>query len=1137
MANISTFLSAIMQAVYGEDVRTSIHDAIDIINKVAEHAIAAGTDVTDENSPTTGYFDTSLYINTVTDDLWQCTGSAWTKKGNIRGVGIQSIDLTAQNVLVDTYTITFTDALNPIDFNVTNGRGIVSIERTAINGLVDTYTITYNDTTTDDFEITNGRGIVSFQMTDRDGLVDTYTFTYNDGTTDTLKVNNGVNGNKWYRGVEISGKAQNPTVYALSGITLARVDDYYMNPSEGAIYYCVREGDPDHAEWVYDFTLAGGGSGVSTWADLLNKPFTYVGNAGIEVTGTSPADYTLKAKVDGSYISFDANGAITLNSDIVALLYKYYAGHFRTDSVTNMVYLADDIIKRLPNTVPTSAEKGMAPVVQADGTVKWAKVGAGFSAILKIFAEKDATVTVVKGTENYTVTHDPTTEIFECEVDSIGTYTVKSTLNGDTVTKHPEVAESGKIYTVTAYQFQATINVSMPSGAKAYATKDGVQTETITTSGNITVGSVGAWEVHCTYGDNSAESVVTKTIASEGDIQYVNFNILFATITVTIDGFEAPVTVTVTDGDLSYNLTSISTTTFRIPKTGTWNLSAVDAGGESRNVTPSSINIANLTDEKTASVRLSTWGIATWLGEAGISSSATTFDEIDEADLRKAMTVHASADYLADWCNADSSMLDDLIASDKAMKWLGLRDYVYDKLSAISGVEDKLLGSEYWERILKDKVPVMTAKTSPYGSVFAMPSTSESVAHQAFDENDSTLWATGVQSSSSNIYIGYNFVNPICVKKVKIHFEYRITSANYRIEASNDNFASSASTKILKDNLTDISSEVIIPLDNEEYFLYYRVFFVSQTSSVQTGRISILQFYGRSLSVSVPKMSNDNTTPYGEAFDSTGRNNSYYVFDGNDSTAWSPTGGVVPNSIGYKFTRKTKIKFLDIYPSRDNGVRVKDFILQGSNTGNDSDYTDLFNGTCQNISGHQYFECDDYEESYIYYRLKVITSWSGSNLDILTLQFYGLDYSERDFAEDGKVKYLYDHGVELEPITADAGISQIAEKRSDILYAKSLINNGTTGRFLANAIDLSNYSIQRAIIANELMSTYIAGQPGLCICDVSNDLFSYRTIEKSDLYANCYESLIDISGNYKPMIASGGIPTTIITVSEWWLEK
>ena len=33
MANISTYLAAIMSAVHGEDVRGSIHDAIEIIKR------------------------------------------------------------------------------------------------------------------------------------------------------------------------------------------------------------------------------------------------------------------------------------------------------------------------------------------------------------------------------------------------------------------------------------------------------------------------------------------------------------------------------------------------------------------------------------------------------------------------------------------------------------------------------------------------------------------------------------------------------------------------------------------------------------------------------------------------------------------------------------------------------------------------------------------------------------------------------------------------------------------------------------------------------------------------------------------------------------------------------------------------
>ena len=35
----------------------------------------------------------------------------------------------------------------------------------------------------------------------------------------------------------------------------------------------------------------------------------------------------------------------------------------------------------------------------------------------------------------------------------------------------------------------------------------------------------------------------------------------------------------------------------------------------------------------------------------------------------------------------------------------------------------------------------------------------------------------------------------------------------------------------------------------------------------------------------------------------------------------------------------------------------------------------------------------------------------------INAQFYGVDYSEKEFAQDGKVEYIYDHGIELMALT------------------------------------------------------------------------------------------------------------------------
>ena len=85
MADISTELQAILDAVYGEDVRGSIHDAIDLINKVGEVTLTVGTAVTSQSSSIAGYYDGSVYLNINTDDVWKCDGTKWVYQGDVKG--------------------------------------------------------------------------------------------------------------------------------------------------------------------------------------------------------------------------------------------------------------------------------------------------------------------------------------------------------------------------------------------------------------------------------------------------------------------------------------------------------------------------------------------------------------------------------------------------------------------------------------------------------------------------------------------------------------------------------------------------------------------------------------------------------------------------------------------------------------------------------------------------------------------------------------------------------------------------------------------------------------------------------------------------------------------------------------------
>ena len=258
MADISTELARILSAIYGEDVRGSIHDAIEKINDVSEVVLTTGTAVTGPSSSSEGFYDNSLYLNTDNMELWKCTGvNTWVSQGTLKGDPGE-------------------DGADGAD-----GNGIASITKTATSGLVDTYTITYTDGTTTTFNVTNGE----------------------DGT-------DGINGNRWYRGTGISGKAVLPTVYTDSGVADANSGDMFLNPTEGAVYSCVTGGVPSVATWQYEMTLSGGGSGgTNDYVDLINKPQIN----GIELNGNLTAASLGFATVATSGAYADVTGKPSIN--------------------------------------------------------------------------------------------------------------------------------------------------------------------------------------------------------------------------------------------------------------------------------------------------------------------------------------------------------------------------------------------------------------------------------------------------------------------------------------------------------------------------------------------------------------------------------------------------------------------------------------------------------------------------------------------------------------------------------------------------------------------------------------------------------------------------------------------------------
>lgn len=212
MADISRELAAILAAIYGRDVRGSIHDAIKKINDATEVALLAGTEIDSTSSPTEGYFSGSLYINSDHWNLWQCQQV---------GDALQWVDLG--------------------QFGGQDGRAIVSIDKTGTGSQpnIDEYTITYSEGPDSYFYVTNGI----------------------DGT----------HGSVWYKGTALSGAG---TVQGFPGVQTDMYLNSSTGGIYQCIKTGDGTTTSSGAEWDYVMTVSGGGGSVVYLDDLNDVTLT-----------------------------------------------------------------------------------------------------------------------------------------------------------------------------------------------------------------------------------------------------------------------------------------------------------------------------------------------------------------------------------------------------------------------------------------------------------------------------------------------------------------------------------------------------------------------------------------------------------------------------------------------------------------------------------------------------------------------------------------------------------------------------------------------------------------------------------------------------------------------------------------------
>ena len=443
----------------------------------------------------------------------------------------------------------------------------------------------------------------------------------------------------------------------------------------------------------------------------------------------------------------------------------------------------------------------------------------------------------------------------------------------------------------------------------------------------------------------------------------------------------------------------------------------------------------------------------------------------------------------------------------------------------------------------KGNVPVMTSNTAPYGEVFADGYESSSyIPWHAFDGEpiDSAWYYSG---GSSTHYVGYRFVNPILAKKCFMLYRGPSTTISrngwdLKIQASNDNTTwIDLCETISVSNVSNTLALLTFSLNTDTYYLYYRLVTSNPAAGNTSPMVQTLQFYGRELKVSVPTMTGP-SDPYGTASAS-----SEYNY-GHGYPAWhgftnGSTDGWIPNStsgwIQYDFGKKVVAK---IFQTRNisNGSAVASsrpstVSIQASNDG--TTWTTLKeNISVLGTSGYTVSESLNNDTEYRYYRANTVAT-SENNPFLGCINFYGLDYSEKEFEVGTNKKWLYDHGVELEEH------GDVYEQGTiSVEFGPNEIECGTYSGFFGlqtkNKIDLTPYNHVRAISKIETTSTWILGY-----LNALGDNYDGYIASGSMIPDHVTLDISNASGEYRIALTSTLALTSTTSKFRWqelWLE-
>ena len=404
-----------------------------------------------------------------------------------------------------------------------------------------------------------------------------------------------------------------------------------------------------------------------------------------------------------------------------------------------------------------------------------------------------------------------------------------------------------------------------------------------------------------------------------------------------------------------------------------------------------------------------------WLIAGGMNP--TYYDSLDqvladEEAVRRLMTIHDSVDYLATLLNSTDEMIETIINNDFCAKWISLRDYAMDTLSANTIIKTYMDAADkygYGEWALMPQVPIMTSNTTPYGVASASSANSGYEAYKAFDgvmgTSDGNRWSS--VASDTNKWLQYQFISSTKIAQIVIYPRHAMTY-NFVVKGSNDGstFDDLTTVEIIGDGAVDYNKKftIDIPENKQATYSYYRLSFnmPSGTSAI----VGELQFYAWGPKGNIPVMTS-NTSPYGIASASSENTTSsvsttqaaWKAFTGTLNAdpydSWLMTSTYSTGWLQYQFTNPVCAKKLWFsnrnYSGNDLG-RVKTYQIQASNDG--INFTNLTNVITRDNSANapladETVDLSSNTEYYLYYRLAISASFASTYGGCGALQIYG----------------------------------------------------------------------------------------------------------------------------------------------------